>query len=67
MAFNGQGTILAAGCNSDIKLWKFNNGKMNEQNKLTGHTGTVNCIVFSKTNNWFASGSADCTIRSWKE
>jgi WD40 repeat protein len=40
---------------------------MNEQNILNGHTEVVTCLVFSKKHNWFFSGSADSTIRCWKE
>lgn len=34
---------------------------------LDGHEKLIKCIVFSKNNNWFFSGSEDHTIRSWKE
>ncbi|TNV74550.1 hypothetical protein FGO68_gene277 [Halteria grandinella] len=49
------------------KVWKFSQGKMQMLSKLTGHTSYVNCIVFSISWNWFATGSADHSIISWKE
>ncbi|CAD8202681.1 unnamed protein product [Paramecium octaurelia] len=58
LAFNNTGTIMVACSNKNIKIWNF---------QQEGHEKLVKCIVFSKINNWFFSGSEDNTIRSWKE
>ncbi|CAD8127199.1 unnamed protein product [Paramecium sonneborni] len=68
LAFNNLGTLMAAGCDNDIKIWKFQNGKLiDSQITLQGHKNCVICIVFSRKVNWFASGSHDCQIIGWKQ
>lgn len=67
MSFNFSGSILATGCEKNIKLWEFNGGTMTESTILEGHSDIVYCLIWSKKYNWFASGSADNTLRCWKE
>lgn len=48
--------LEAIDCNSN-EPWK--------QKNLTGHTGSVNCISYSPSKEFIASGSADTTIKVW--
>jgi WD40 repeat protein len=68
--------IIAVGCgpiyqqrNADIKLWSlspyYNTGTLLVT--LTGHTATINSVVFHPTNsNILASGSDDGTAKLWE-
>ncbi|CAD8087592.1 unnamed protein product [Paramecium primaurelia] len=68
LAFNYDESIMAGSIGKSIKLWKFQQGQLQDNNiVLDGHEKLIKCIVFSKKNNWFFTGSEDNTIRSWKE
>ncbi|CAD8062008.1 unnamed protein product [Paramecium sonneborni] len=68
LAINFDGSLVAASCNNDIKIWKFQNGNMIDQKIiLKGHENIVFCIIFSKKINWFVSGGTDNQIRCWTE
>lgn len=40
---------------------------MIEIDRLYGHHEGVSCLVFSRTSNWFISGSWDYSLISWYE
>ncbi|CAD8162364.1 unnamed protein product [Paramecium octaurelia] len=66
--FNKDNTLVAASCKENIKIWKFIEGQLIDQNiLLTGHESDVFCIVFSKKINWIVSGDSTNQIRSWIE
>lgn len=51
---------------SNIVLIKLNTFGLAEIGRLTGHTGVVTSVKWSKMNpNWIVSASADCSIRVW--
>ncbi|CAD8173462.1 unnamed protein product [Paramecium octaurelia] len=66
MAFNHSGQILASGFGKFIKIWNFESGRITEQIKLSGHTNVISCLLFSKYQDSFISGSYDNSIRCWK-
>lgn len=33
--------------------------------QLNAHSNSVLCLIYSKKIDWFASGSDDCTVKSW--
>ncbi|CAH8828644.1 unnamed protein product [Trichobilharzia szidati] len=74
MAYDPELNIFAYAC-SDwciyIRKFSLNGGEMHLQNKLIGHSGPVNSIIYKPSNTdsnnqseWI-SGSDDCTIRVW--
>ncbi|CAD8204350.1 unnamed protein product [Paramecium pentaurelia] len=68
LAFNYNQSIMAGSFDKSIKIWNFQQGQLQDKNIiLDGHEKLIKCIVFSRKNNWFFSGSEDHTIRSWKE
>ncbi|CAD8100364.1 unnamed protein product [Paramecium sonneborni] len=67
IAFNQTGQIMVSGCNQYIKVWDFKDGQLKEVKKLEGHNQNIRCLLFSKLQNSFISGSNDNTIRCWKQ
>ncbi|CAK84786.1 unnamed protein product (macronuclear) [Paramecium tetraurelia] len=66
IAINRDGSLIAASCNNDIKIWKFKDGILIDQKiLLKGHESVVFCIIFSKKIDWFLSGGMDNSIRCW--
>ncbi|CAD8105165.1 unnamed protein product [Paramecium sonneborni] len=65
IAFNYTGQIMISGCGKDIKVWNFQNGQIQEVQKLQVHQSTISCLLFSKNQNSFISGAYDHTIRCW--
>ncbi|CAK59384.1 unnamed protein product (macronuclear) [Paramecium tetraurelia] len=66
--FNKDNSLVAASCKENIKIWKFIEGQLINQNiLLTGHESDVFCILFSKKINWIVSGDKTNQIRSWIE
>ncbi|CAD8103251.1 unnamed protein product [Paramecium sonneborni] len=58
---------MISGCNKDIKIWDFKDGQIQEIQKLQEHKQKVSCLLFSKIQNSFISGSDDNEIRCWKQ
>lgn len=63
IAFNPQGTKLAAGLGNDAKVWDLENRKLLWHFK--GHENPVWCVAFSKKGDFLATASIDRTIRFW--
>ncbi|CAD8157782.1 unnamed protein product [Paramecium octaurelia] len=66
ISFNQKSSIMVSACQTDIKIWKFAEGKIKEDQTLKGHHSFIYCIIYSKYCDAFLSGSQDCTIRLWK-
>ncbi|CAD8199252.1 unnamed protein product [Paramecium octaurelia] len=67
MAFNQSGSLMISASNSNIKLWSFDLGKLNEISKFNGHTNTICCLQFSKNSNSFLSAGHDKSMRCWEQ
>lgn len=59
--------MLVSSCGDQIKIWNIANSSL-EKNPLIlkGHNNNIPSIVISKISNWFASGSEDKSIITWK-
>ncbi|CAD8172733.1 unnamed protein product [Paramecium pentaurelia] len=58
LAINKDGSLIAASCNNDIKVWKFKDGNLIDQKiLLKGHEGIKI--------DWFVSGGMDNSLRCW--
>ncbi|CAD8201388.1 unnamed protein product [Paramecium pentaurelia] len=66
IAFNKDQSIVLAGCNNDIKVFKHVQGKLNQVQLLSEHTDIVNTLNFMKNTNDFVSGSDDSSIIIWQ-
>ncbi|CAD8205818.1 unnamed protein product [Paramecium pentaurelia] len=67
IVFDSSGSIMLSTEQNNIKVWKFLNGTITFINNLIGHTDWIQCLVYSKKQNSFISGSGDTTIRCWKQ
>ncbi|CAD8215316.1 unnamed protein product [Paramecium octaurelia] len=69
ITFNKDDSIMLAGSNSDIKVWNFNNGKVTENQTLTGHIDDVISLTFSLNQDLFISGGSwkDMKIIIWRK
>ncbi|CAD8189303.1 unnamed protein product [Paramecium octaurelia] len=67
ISFNNSDQIMISTCNSEIRVFRFENSKIKELCKLEDHSLSVNVLIFSKFSNSFISGSADCSIRCWQQ
>ncbi|CAD8134927.1 unnamed protein product [Paramecium pentaurelia] len=52
---------------NDIKIWNFDQGIFKLTTSYQKHTALVICLVYSKHNNYFISGSHDQTIVCWQQ
>ncbi|CAD8131100.1 unnamed protein product [Paramecium sonneborni] len=59
-------STLVAGCNSIIKVFQFNQGKINQIQSLNEHKDWVLTLNFMKKSKQFISGSQDKSIIIWK-
>ncbi|CAD8125413.1 unnamed protein product [Paramecium sonneborni] len=72
IAFNNDQTIMVSTAGNNIKIWDFNANNIQSENFLKRrgtfmiHLDTVNCLVYSKKNQYFISGSDDLYIICWK-
>ncbi|CAD8116692.1 unnamed protein product [Paramecium primaurelia] len=67
ISFNLSGSLMISASNSKIKVWNFEQGRMNEISTINGHTQTISCLQFSKNSNSFLSAGFDNSIRCWKQ
>ncbi|CAD8198429.1 unnamed protein product [Paramecium octaurelia] len=67
IAFDQFGSIIVSTQQNDIKVWSFLNGKFKLIKTLQGHTCQIQCLVYSKKQNFFISGSQDKTLRCWQQ
>ncbi|CAD8051105.1 unnamed protein product [Paramecium primaurelia] len=69
VTFNKDDSIMLAGCNFNIKVWNFNNGKITENQTLTGHIDDVISLAFSLNQDLFVSGGShkDKRILIWRK
>ncbi|CAD8119025.1 unnamed protein product [Paramecium sonneborni] len=66
ISFNHDNQIMVSGCQNEITIWDFNNGKIIKKQQLVGHTNLVISLCFSLNKNEFISGSTDKSIRYWQ-
>ncbi|CAK59379.1 unnamed protein product (macronuclear) [Paramecium tetraurelia] len=66
ISFNQDNSLMISGCQNDITVWEFNNGKIKKKQQLTGHTNLVISLFFSLSKPEFISGSTDKSIRYWQ-
>ncbi|CAD8112006.1 unnamed protein product [Paramecium primaurelia] len=64
IAFNQSGTIMASGCENIIKVWDYNNGKIEVITTLDPDQMQILSLIFSKNSNNFISGSIN-SINMW--
>ncbi|CAK69845.1 unnamed protein product (macronuclear) [Paramecium tetraurelia] len=68
IAFNYSDSIMAAGCEENIKIWDFQDKKLVDSGIiLEGHSDFVQCLTFSKRQNWLVSGGLDEKIICWNQ
>jgi WD40 repeat protein len=61
--FSPNGEILASQSSSAVLIWDTNTGLLVQ--RLEGHTGLINCVVFSPDGIHLVSCSDDKTVRVW--
>ncbi|CAD8065944.1 unnamed protein product [Paramecium primaurelia] len=67
LAFNYNDSLIASSCNKEIKLQKFQDGKIGDViDTLNEHTQIIYTIIFSKRKNWLFSAGKDLSIILWK-
>ncbi|CAD8156409.1 unnamed protein product [Paramecium pentaurelia] len=67
IVFDSTGKIMVSTCGNKIIIWNLNNGKIVKVQTLLGHQYKVYCLVYSKIQNYFISGSNDGSIILWKQ
>ncbi|CAD8098323.1 unnamed protein product [Paramecium primaurelia] len=67
IVFDKNGSIMISTCINHIKIWNFDQGILKLTTSYQKHTDAVNCLVYSKQNNYFISGSRDKTIICWQQ
>jgi WD40 repeat protein len=66
LAFSPTGGRLVAASGANLQFWDMANLAPEAQPRtLTGHTGAINALAFSRDGRWLASGSADRDARVW--
>ncbi len=63
ITFSPDGSTLAGGGQSDVRLWDVASGQLKAT--LAGHSGTVTDVAFSPDGSTLASGSWDKKVRLW--
>ncbi|MBN2006791.1 MAG: WD40 repeat domain-containing protein [Anaerolineae bacterium] len=64
LAFSPDGTMLAAGCKSDVKIWDVSDYAL--VYTLSGHAQAVLSVAFSLDGVVLASASGDGTVALWR-
>ncbi|CAD8105107.1 unnamed protein product [Paramecium sonneborni] len=67
IAFNKSGSQMVSMNNFDIRIWTMNEGKLNLESTLYGHSSYIYCLIYSKLQESFISSSNDKTIICWKK
>ncbi|CAD8130375.1 unnamed protein product [Paramecium sonneborni] len=67
IVFNKTGSIMISTCNNLIKIWNFDQGRLQISYIYEVHVDDVLCLVYSKSRNNFISGSRDNTIICWQQ
>ncbi|CAD8196228.1 unnamed protein product [Paramecium pentaurelia] len=67
IVFDSSGSIMVSTEKNDIKVWSFLNGTIKLIKVLQGHSNWIQCLVYSKKQNSFISGSGDMSIRCWQQ
>ena len=63
VAFSPDGSRLASGSDSIVRIWKTTTGELEDE--LEGHTNLVRSVAFSHNGRFIVSGASDKTIRIW--
>ncbi|CAD8119142.1 unnamed protein product [Paramecium sonneborni] len=66
ITFNKDCSIVAAGCEENIKVYQHKEGKLNQIQVLSEHTKGVITLNFMRNTNDFISGSDDSLIIIWQ-
>ncbi|CAD8178180.1 unnamed protein product [Paramecium pentaurelia] len=67
IVFDSSGSIMVSTEYNDIKVWSFLNGTIKLIKTLQGHNSSIQCLVYSKKQNFLISSAGDKTIRCWKQ
>ncbi|CAD8107081.1 unnamed protein product [Paramecium primaurelia] len=66
VAFNKDGSILAAGCDNLINLYEFRQGMLKYNQTLNDHQDTVSTLYFMRQSNQIISGDQNGYILIWQ-
>ena len=58
--------VITGAADRTIKIWDTEPKSKSVVQTLTGHTGTVLCLTYSKKSDTLFSGSNDKSVRVWK-
>jgi len=58
--------VISGSADRTIKIWDIDPKSKDIIQTLTGHSGTILCLAYSKKSDTIFSGSTDKTLRIWK-
>lgn len=58
--------VISGSADRTIKIWDMDPKSKDIIQTLTGHSGTILCLAYSKKSDTIFSGSTDKTLRIWK-
>ncbi len=58
--------MISGSADRTIKIWDMDPKSKDIIQTLTGHSGTILCLAYSKKSDTIFSGSTDKTLRIWK-
>ena len=65
IGFSHDGDVFGT-ASQDGRVYMFDGKTLKRAEQLAGHTAAVNCLAFSPTADYVATGGKDSTIRLWK-
>ena len=63
---NQQVFVITGAADRTIKIWDTEPKTKSVVQTLSGHTGSVLCLIYSKKTDTLFSGSVDKSVRIWK-